>query len=71
MRSSEKQERLDLIGDLAAEQLHHFEGCERARIYEGLSIIYSGEKAQVCKFAALSLRKAEEAQLKFRELLKQ
>jgi hypothetical protein len=70
MTKGDRQELLDFVGDLAADQLDHFCDRERARLYEGLALIYQGEKAEVCAFAAVAIRKAEAAQLKFRELLK-
>lgn len=70
MTKPERQELINFIGDLAADQLDAFTPLERARVYEGLSLIYVGEKAEVCAFAATALRKAEAAQLKFRELLR-
>jgi hypothetical protein len=70
MTKPERQQLMDFIGNLAADQLDHFSPLERARVYEGLALIYAGEKAEVCAFAAVALRKAEAAQLKFLELLK-
>ena len=70
MSRVEKQQQLEFVGDLAAEQLDHFEPRERARLYEALSLVYTGEKSETCALAALAIRTAEQHQLKFRELLK-
>lgn len=70
MTRAEKQDRLKFVADAAAEGIENLPVDERARLFEGLALIYSGEKADVCKFAALAIRKADQYQLKFKELLK-
>jgi hypothetical protein len=70
MKAVDKRDRLDFLASLVAEQIEHFSPVDRARIYEGLSLICDGEAAKTAAFAALTIRKSEAAQLKFRELLK-
>jgi len=69
MTRIEKRDRLDFIGSIAAEQLEHFSPNDRARLYEGLSLIYTGARAKAAAFAAFTIRKAEAAQLEFLKLL--
>lgn len=70
MTRDERQLMLNLVGDIAADQLDKLCSLERARLYDGLALVYTGEKAEICSFAATAIRKAEAAQLKFRELLR-
>jgi hypothetical protein len=69
MTPAEKRERMDFVGSIAAEQLDHFSPIDRAKLYEGLSLIYTGERAKAAAFAAFTIRKAEAAQLEFLKLL--
>lgn len=70
MTRSERRDRLRFVASVAAQTFESHEPADRARLLEGLALILDGDEAKQCEFAAFAIRKAEDAQLKFLELLR-
>lgn len=63
------KKQLRFVAKIAATQLDQLSPLERAELLDGLALILEGDESKTCEYAALCLRKAESAQLTFKDLL--
>lgn len=66
-----KNELLRLVAKRATRGIDQLPPNERADVYEGVSLILTGDEAAAAKLAAFSIRESERHQLQFQEILRQ